>query len=92
MRSRYGLVVSLPGGLPGTLPNTLVKVLSGAVLTEEYLVLPVVSIQLGFADGRYVGTEELLRELMQLGNGSVQLMEWDGQLRDLFTALYGHAR
>lgn len=91
MQSRYGLVVSLPGGLPATLPNTLARALSGAVLTGDYLVLPVVSIQFAFGDGRFVGTEALLRELISLGDGSVKLMDWDGQLRSLYTALYGHA-
>lgn len=91
MRSRYGLVVGLPGGLPATLPSTLEKVLSGAVLTEEFLVLPVASIQLQLSAGVSVGMPEFLEALISLGGGSVRLSTWNGSLRDLYPVLYGSA-
>jgi hypothetical protein len=92
MQSRYAMVVGLPGGLPLTLPNTLEKVLSGAVLTEEFLVLPVASIQLQLAGGVSVGMPEFLQALISLGGGSVKLSEWNGSLRDLYSVLYGNAQ
>lgn len=91
MSKRLAVVVPLHCGLPTTLPSTLEKALSGAVLTEECLVLPLASIQITLASGVVLSMTELCASLIPLGGGCVSISEWRGLSRDFSFVLPGSA-
>jgi hypothetical protein len=80
-RNHFGVVVELLGGLPPTLPNTLAKALSGAVITDEFLLLPVVSVQLRLLDGTVLSNADLRGWLLPLASGSIGIADWGTLMR-----------
>lgn len=80
------VVVPLQNGLPATFPSTLEKVLSGAVLTEESLLLPLDSIQLVLSGGTQLSMMELERWLLPLAGGSIGVSRLPREMRGFFRA------
>lgn len=91
MQSQFAVVINLPGALPDTLPSMLGKDLSGAVLTGDFLVLPLDSNLCLSSGEKFAGTPEFISLLISLGGGSFKITEWTGSLRDLYATLYGAA-
>lgn len=77
MSKALAIVVPLPGGLPPTLPSTLEKVLNGAVLTEESLLLRLDSVALTLRDGTVLTTSDLRNLLTLAPYGYVKLSEFN---------------
>jgi hypothetical protein len=53
------------------------KALSGAVLTDEYLLLPVVSIRFELQGGIVLRNSDLREWLLPLASGSIGIADWD---------------
>lgn len=91
MSKTLAVVVPLHCGLPSTLPSTLEKALSGAVLTEECLVLPLASIQIVLRNGAVLSISDLSNSLIPLGGGCVSVSVWRGLSHDFSFVLPGSA-
>lgn len=87
MSKGLALVVPLPhGDLPTTALNTLGKALNGALVVDDCLVVPLVSIQLWTKRGGLLTISDLLNFLTPLGAGSVSLSEYGGSSLDFSIA------
>lgn len=81
MSKCFAVAVPMLGASQDILPPMLEKVLSGAVLTSECLLLPADSIRLELSGGVVLTSTDLRKWLLPWAGGSISVSEWSAYTR-----------